>query len=183
MNPAVERLIWVVNGFMVLLFSAADHIATLLLLLSMALFILATPNEQKPWALGAGALAFTASALAPAPVPLFLLVMSLSGWGALFLEKYNKPAMGWNIIRAISLYAVAGLGFTFYKLFGAGTALSSDPQMAQGATYLNALIGIFMYVIPIGFLVMVAQSIWAHPPAPGGRPAQLIGTVRTRGKN
>ncbi len=53
-------------------------------------------------------------------------------------------------------------------------------MMAQGAGYLNAIIGIAMYVIPLGFLAMVAQSVWAHPPTIGN-PTDLITKVRTRG--
>jgi hypothetical protein len=54
-------------------------------------------------------------------------------------------------------------------------------MMSQGAGYLNALIGIGMYVIPLGWLAMLTQSIWAHPPAQG-TPDALITTIRTRGK-
>jgi hypothetical protein len=38
-----------------------------------------------------------------------------------------------------------------------------------------------MYAFPIGALVFMAQSIFAHPPALA-RPEELITTVRTRGK-
>ena len=182
MNPVVERLIWTLNGFLVFLYSTTDHLSTLALLISVGAFLWFSPAEQRSWAIGAGVLSVVASAIAPAPAPLFLLVMSLGGWVALFLENYNRPALRWNVIRGLSLYAIASLGFTLYRGAGA-TSLASDPQMAQGAVYVNSLVGIVMYVIPLGFLVMVAQSIWAHPPAPGGRPAQLIGTIRTRGKD
>ncbi len=63
---------------------------------------------------------------------------------------------------------------------GLGESVLSDPMMAQGAGYLNAIIGIAMYVIPLGFLAMVAQSVWAHPPTIGN-PTDLITKVRTRG--
>jgi hypothetical protein len=53
--------------------------------------------------------------------------------------------------------------------------------MAQGVTDLNMLIGIALYVFPIGFMGWVAQSIWAHPPAPAA-PEDLISAVRSRGK-
>ena len=183
MSPAVERLIWTLNGLLVALFSIADHLPTLILLLSSGAFLWLSPNEQRSWAMGAGVLAVVASGIAPSPAPIFLLVMSLGGWVALYLENYNRPALRWNIIRGISLYAVASLGFTLYRGAGMAQTMASDPQMAQGGVYINSLVGIVMYAIPLGFLVMLAQSIWAHPPAPGGRPAQLIGTIRTRGKD
>ena len=183
MNPALERVIWVVNGLMVVLFSLGDHFLTLALAISMGAFIWFTPREQSSWAISTATLAIVASAFSPPPIPMFLLVMSLAGWVVLFMEKYNLPSTRWNIIRGISLYAVLGLAFAFYKGFNIAGAIATDPQMGQGAIYLNAIIGIALYAVPLGYLVMLAQSIWAHPPTPGGSPASLIGTVRSRGKD
>ena len=183
MNPALERLIWVTNGLIVVLFSTADHLLTLALLASVGAFVWVSPNEQRSWAIGAGVLSVVASAFALSPIPVFLLVMSLGGWVALVMEKYNHPAIRWNIIRGISIYAVSGMGYSLYRGSGASAALASDPQMAQGAVYINMIAGVAMYAIPLIFMGMLTQSIWAHPPAPGGRPAQLISTIRTRGKD
>jgi len=183
MSPTLEFLIWVVNGVLVIFFKSIDSLLSIALLVSLGTFVWFSPDEQRSWAVGAGVLSVVTSVIAPPPVPLFLLVMSFGGWIAFFLEKYNQPAMRWNIIRGMSLYAVAGLGFAGYKGLGLGDLAASDPQMAQGAIYLNAIIGIAMYVIPLGFLAMLAQSIWAHPPIPGGQPDQIIGTIRSRGKD
>lgn len=183
MNPAMERVIWGVNGLMVVLFSLGDHYLTLALFVSVGAFVWLSPNEQRDWAIGMSVLSLVASAFAPAPIPIFLFVMSVGGWAALYMEKYNLPATRWNVIRGISLYAVMGLGYALYKGFDVASAISTDPQMGQGAVYLNAIIGIALYAIPLGFLVMLAQSIWAHPPTPGGSPANLIGTIRSRGKD
>ena len=180
MELLTERLIWIVNGLLAIAYSLIDHITALLFLAAVTLFITTTSNEQRMWALGAGLLSVVASLFAPSPVPLFLLVMILGGWAAVALEKYNPPAQRWNVIRGLALYALAGIGFTLYRNLGLGESVLSDPMMAQGANYLNAIIGIAMYVIPIGFLGMLAQSIWAHPPAPGS-PSDLITKVRTRG--
>lgn len=173
--------VWTLNGFLVLVYYAVDHIQTLLLAVSTLLFVLSISKEQRGWAVGSGAIAITASLIAPAPVPLFLLVMSLAGWAGQWLEQYNKPANHWNTIRGQALYATAGLGFAFYRNFGLGASIADDPMMSQGAGYLNALIGIGMYVIPLGWLAMLTQSIWAHPPAQG-TPDGLITSIRTRGK-
>ena len=183
MNPALERLIWVTNGLMVLLFSTADHLLTLAILASVGAFVWVSPDEQRPWAIGAGVLSVVASVFTLSPTPVFLLVMSFGGWTALIMEKYNRPAIRWNIIRGISIYAVAGMGYSLYRSSGASTALATDSQMAQGAVYINMIAGVAMYAIPLVFMGMLTQSIWAHPPAPGGRPAQLIGRIRTRGKD
>jgi hypothetical protein len=174
-------VIWTINGFLVIVYYAAEHIQTIALAVATILFAAYTSKEQKVWAVGSGAGAILASMLAPAPVPLFLLIMSLAGWAGTWLEQYNKPAQHWNTIRGQALYATAGLGFAFYRNFGLGSSIASDPMMSQGAGYLNALIGIGMYVIPLGWLAMLTQSVWAHPPAQG-TPDALITTIRTRGK-
>jgi len=174
-------LVWTINGFLVLVYYAVDHIQTVLLAVAAILFAAYTSREQRVWAVASGALAILASLLAPATVPLFLLLMSLAGWAGQWLEQYNKPANHWNTIRGQALYALAGLGFALYRDFGLGSSIASDPMMSQGAGYLNALIGISMYVIPLGWLAMLTQSIWAHPPAQG-TPDALITNIRTRGK-
>ena len=174
-------LTWAINGFLVIIYLAVEHVATILLFGSAAAFVAYTPKEQRAWATGSSALAITSSLIGSFPVPLFLLVISLAGWAGQWLEQYNKPSQRWNTIRAQALYSLAGLGYTAYQNLGWANALTSDPSMAQGAGYINTILAIAMYVMPLGFLVMLAQSIWAHPPAPG-KPHEIITAVRTRGK-
>lgn len=181
MNNILERLLWILNGFLIVVYTAVGNLHAIVIAVSSIFFVASTPNEQKAWAMGAAFMALVGALIAPAPVPVFLLLMSLGGWVGLYLEQYNRMAQRWNIIRGQALYALAGLGYSLYRIFGLGSAMSSDPMMMQGAGYLNGLIGIAMYVIPIGFLAWLAQSIWAHPPAPAA-PEELINTVRMRKK-
>ena len=104
----VAGVIWTINGFLVIVYYAADHIQTIALAVAAILFAAYTSKEQKVWAVGSGAMAILASLFAPAPVPLFLLIMSLAGWAGTWLEQYNKPANHWNTIRGQALYALAG---------------------------------------------------------------------------
>jgi hypothetical protein len=175
-------LLWPINGFLALVYLAFEHLVPLTLIASAGWFALSTPAEQRTWAVASSGLAILASFLAPAPVPLFLLVLSLAGWAGLGVERYNRPAQRWNIIRSQALYALAGMGYALYRSLGLDAAMQSDPAMMQGAAYLNGLTGIAMYVIPLGFLAYLAQSIFAHPPAPGS-PEELIRKVRTRRKD
>lgn len=176
-----ERLIWILNGILVILYTAIGNLHAIVIAVSSVFFVISAPQEQKTWAMGAACMALAASLITPAPVPTFLLVMSIGGWVGLYLEQYNRIAQRWNLLRGQALYSLAGLGYFLYRTFGLGSAINSDPMMMQGAGYLNGLIGIAMYVIPIGFLAWLAQSIWAHPPAPA-TPETLINTVRTRGR-
>lgn len=175
----MTTLLWILNGLLVILYTAAGNLHAIMIAVSWVFFVASTPKEQQTWALAASLMSFTASLLAPAPVPAFLVVMSIGGWMGLYLEQYNRTAQRWNIIRGQALYALAGLGFMLYRTFGLGNAIASDPLTMQGSSYLNGLIGIALYVIPIGFLAWLAQSVWAHPPAPAA-PEELINTVRMR---
>jgi hypothetical protein len=180
-SSLTEYLIWIVNGFLAILYSLVDHITALSFSIAMVAFIVTAPREQRSWAMGAGILSIGASLLAPNPVPLFLLIMIGGGWVAVSLEQFNRPAQRWNVIRGIALYALAGVGFMLYRNLGIGDSVMADPMMVQGAGYLNALIGVAMYVIPLGYLAVLAQAIWAHPPTLG-TPADLVTKVRTRGR-
>ncbi|MBI1793381.1 MAG: hypothetical protein HYR70_04230 [Chloroflexi bacterium] len=180
MSQVWTDITWVINGFLAIVYYAADHTLIIALTISAAFFTAYTPKEQKAWSAGSSAMAILASFSTPTPVPLFLLVISLAGWVGQWLEQYNRPAQRWNTIRGLGMYALVGLGFAAYRNLGFGNSVVSDPMIAQGAGYLNAIIGIAMYVIPLGFLAMLAQSVWAHPPS--ATPEDLITKVRTRGK-
>ena len=177
----MSAVYWVVNGFLVLVFFLADHLATVLLLPAAAAFVFITPAAQRSWALGASGLALAASLIAPLPVPVFLVVVALASAAALYLEHYNRPAVHWTVIRGVSLYSLAGLGFALWRGLHVMDSVQADSMMVQGATYLNAIIGIAMYVFPLGIVALLAQSALAHPPV--GRPEDILNQVRTRGKD
>jgi hypothetical protein len=180
MIATFNALTWIVNGFLVIVFFLADHLAIVLLLPAAAAFVVITPAAQRIWAFGASGLALAASLVAPAPVPVFLVVVALVSAAALSLEHYNRPAAHWNIVRSVSLYSLAGLGFAVWQGLHLMDTIQADSMMEQGATYLNAIIGIAMYVLPLGIVVLLAQSVLAHPPV--GKPEDILNQVRTRGK-
>lgn len=179
MSEVWKVLTWELNGILALLFFSLDHVISMTLALSAGGFAARTPREQQYWAYASASLSVLASLLSPQPVPAFLLAISLAGWAAFQLEHYNRPALCWNVIRSQALYALAGIGYSLYRSLGLGAALEADPSMSQGAGYLNALLGIAMYVLPLGFLALLAQTIWAHPPV-RGTPEEVIRRVRTR---
>jgi len=181
MEIVTERFIWVINGFLTVIFFSAGQLHSILLAVSSVFFVLTAPMEQKTWTMASSILCLLASLLAPSPAPLFLLVMALMGWGAVYIEKYNRISQRWTSVRGQALYALLSLGYAAWHTLGLGSGSVADPAMAQGVNYLNMLIGIALYVFPIGFMGWVAQSIWAHPPAPAA-PEDLISAVRSRGK-
>src|ERR1700690_3414203 len=60
-------LIWTVNGFLVIIYYAFDHVSTILLVGSATAFVWYTPKEQRAWAAGSSALAIVSSYAAPLP--------------------------------------------------------------------------------------------------------------------
>jgi len=172
-------LYYLLNGFLALLWLLVDHILLALLIAPLAWLSYTAPDEQRPWTLVASGLAILASAAAPSPVPLLMLVMAAAGWAATRLEQFNAAAARWNTVRGVALYGLAGLAFTIYQDVAARSTESS--LLMQGQVYLSAIAAFAMYLIPLGFLVILAQTLWAHPPAPG-KPAEMIHTIRSRGK-
>jgi hypothetical protein len=172
-------LYYLLNGFLTLLWLVVDHLVLVLLLAPLVWLSHSSPDEQRPWCLGASLLAMLAGAVAPAPVPLMLLVMAASGALVSRLERFNTLSARWNTLRGLALYSLAGLGATLYQDLARENAATG--LLAQGEIYLSTIAAFAMYLIPLGFLALLAQTLWAHPPVPG-KPADLIHTIRSRGK-
>ncbi len=168
--------LWLLNGFLALLWLLLDHILLALLLVPLVWMSLTSPQEQLYWTIASCSLACLASVLAPMPVPLLMVVIAAAGILATHLEQFNPAAARWNTVRGLALYGLAGLGFTVYQSLADS---AGSPLLQQGQVYLSAIAAFAMYLIPLGFLAMLAQSLWAHPPAPG-RPAELIHSIRSR---
>lgn len=180
MSSLLERGIWVVNGALVVLYFAFGNISAIIVAVSSVFFVKSAPNEQKSWTIASSLLSLTGILIAPNPAPIFILIMSMMGWAALYLEQYNKISQRWTATKGQALYAILSLGYSAWMAYGANS-LPGDAGAMQGLGYFNTLAGISLYVFPIGFLTWVTQSIWAHPPAPSS-PENLINTVRGRGK-
>jgi hypothetical protein len=172
-------LYFIVNGFLALLWLLADHILLALLIAPLAWLSYTCPPEQRSWSLASGGMAVLASAVAPAPVPLLSLVMAAAGVLATRLDQFNTTAARWNTVRSLALYSLVGLGFTLFQ--DITRASKGSPLLAQGQVYLSTIASFALYLIPLGYLALLAQSLWAHPPIPG-KPTDLIHTIRSRGK-
>jgi hypothetical protein len=172
-------LYYLANGLLALLWLLVDHLLLVLLVAPLAWLSSSAPDEQRYWTIATGGLAILASVVAPAPVPLLMLVMALAGWLATRLEQFNHAAARWNTLRGLALYSLAGLGFTAFQELAANSI--SSPLLQQGQVYLTAIASFAMYLIPLGFLALLAQTLFAHPPV-SGKPGELIHTIRSRGK-
>ena len=169
--------LWVLNGFLVVLYILAEHWYILALLWPLyRLTMTERPERQGRVGLAAG-LTLLAALLSPPPVPYAVLLMAWAALGALALERHDPLALRWSIAQGLGVYALAGLGSTLWRFVN---WQPPDPATAQGLAYLNAIIAIAMYAIPLGFLALLAQALWVHPPME--RPEDIVTTIRTRGR-
>ena len=169
--------LWVLNGFLAVLYFLAEHWAAVLSLPPLLWLVWTDRPERRGRMAVAAALAWLAGAVAPAPVPYAVLLMAWAGVAAVRLERHDPLALRWSAARALGLYGLMGLGFLVWRAIPWQPA---DPVTGQGLVYVNALVGIAMYAYPLGFLALMAQSAWLHPPME--KPANTIATIRTRGR-
>jgi len=172
-------LLWTVNGFLTLLWLLLDHFWSVSLLILLGVTVRNAPREQRSWTVGTGLLALTAGILSPFPVALLMGVMCLAGQTAVRLDRFNPQNTHWMMVRGLGLYALVGLGFTAYRtlLLPALT----DPALIQGQAYLNAIASIALYLLPLGYLALLAQGLLVHPPVQQGAD-EIIYHFRSRGK-
>jgi hypothetical protein len=188
LEAILQALIWLVNGVLIIAYISIERIVTLALLPALWLFIRDTRRAHYPWALAAGASAAAAGILAPSPAPMLLLVMVLAAFGAVKIEKFDPVDLRWRSIGAIALYSLIGIGFWAYAAMVGGNPLltvgtqvagPAAQTIAQGSSYVGLIAGFAMWVVPVGYLVLIAQRIWIHAPL-GQSPEQMINTVRNR---
>lgn len=169
--------LWLVNGFLAVLYIAAEHWYVVSVVWPLYKLFIDERKERRMMVGAACVLAFLASLLSPFPVPYAVLLMAWAAVGALALERHDPLALRWNVAQGLALYGLAGLGYAVWR---AVPLQAADPAAAQGLMYLNALVGIAMYVMPLGFLALLAQALWVHPPME--RPEDVVSTIRTRGR-
>lgn len=172
--------LWLLNGLLALVYIFAGQWLALAQLLPLGRLLWITPPEQRGWAVAAGVMSILAAFLAPVPVPFWLFAMTLTGAIAVTAERFNPDNLRWRVISGLALYALAGIGFAVFQWLLAHQAQDSL-LLSQGQTYIGILIGVAMYGIPLGYLVLLAQALWAHPPLPG-KPAEIINSLRARGR-
>ncbi len=175
MTVVLRPFVWVLNGMLVTLYVVVSHLPALVAVGAAAFATTFAPEEQRRHAWAAAALASAGALVSGALPALLVAAMAALGAVAVRVEKYNPYTLAWRTIGGLGLYGMMLLGFALYNALGGFPA-------EMGASYLDAIIRIAVYAYPLGFLAMIAQALWVHPPMPGGRPEDLVTTVRTRGK-
>ena len=173
--------ICVLNGLLTITYLLFEHFLAVLLLGPLVWLSISTEKSRRPWMIGASALALGCSIFAPAVIGIWLNVMAIGSIVALRLEKFNPALLRWRIAGGLAAYGLVGIGFLAYTSLSPMLA-DSGGIFSQGQGYLDVIISIAVYVFPLGFIGILVQSIWAHPPVDGGTPEQIIYRVRTRGQ-
>lgn len=180
MNVILQIGLWFLNGLLAILWLIADNLLILATIPLLGVMIWIAPPEQRPWAGAAAGLSLLGMVAVPFPVPALTLLMAGAGVAGYYLEKFNKPTALWTMIRGVALYGLVALGYGIFRRFFLPTA-TLDPTVQQGLGYLSIIASISLYIVPLGFLALVAQALFAHPPLQG-TPEQMIYHYRARGK-
>jgi hypothetical protein len=172
--------IWLLNGFLAVVYLTLENIVTVALIPGLVWLVMLIPVVQRAWILAAAILSIVAGLSAPSVVGIWLLLMVYGSILAIKLEKFNVESLSWRIISGIAAYVLIGLGFSIYQ--GLAPSLS-DPYgtFAQAKGYLDVIITIAVFLGPLGFVGLLVQSLFAHPPLEG-RPEDIVYNVRTRGQ-
>ncbi len=182
-HPWYLPLIWTLNGFLAVVYTAAEHWYLLALAGGVAALYLHPvvqkgAEEHRRWLLGSAVVLLGAVVFSPAAIGALAAGMAWAGLAALRLERFNPRLLYWRIVQGLGLYGLIVLGVLAYHALVA----SAPPEMLGGGqAYLEIIASIALYAYPLGFLAMLAQAVFAHPPV--SRPEDLITTIRTRGKD
>jgi len=171
--------IWVINGLLALTYLTVEHITVVLLAFPLYWLISTTEKAQRPWMIGAGAMALAGAMFGSLAVGIWLLLMASASVLVIRLEKFNPHTLRWRVAGGIAAYALIGLGAAIYKLLA--PSMMSDSFFAQGQVYLSTIVGVATIIAPVGFLGMLVQAVWAHPPL-DGTPEDMFSQIRTRGR-
>lgn len=171
--------VWMVNGFLALVWLLAENGWSVLLCVVLGVTVWRAPQAQQRWTLGTALLALLAGLLSPFPTALLLTVMAAAGQTAIQLDKFNPQNTHWTMVRGLALYALVGLGFSAYRVLVLPGI--DDVDLQQGQVYLTAIGSIALYLFPLGYLALLAQGLFVHPPVEG-RADEVVFRYRSRGK-
>ncbi len=173
-------LIWALNGFLLIAYILLEYWTVVLLIAPLTWLTVTTGKSRRPWMLFSCGAALLTAIFAPPVIGVWLLLMAAGSVAALKLERFNPDLLRWRVAGGLAAYALVGLGFLAYRSLA---PVLADPSgfFAQGQGYLDVIIGIAVYIFPLGFLGMLVQAIWVHPPIEGASPEDIIYRAQTRG--
>lgn len=172
-------LTWALNGLLVIAYVMAAHLPALCLIPALTWLTADIEEERRPWMMAATGFSVTAALFAPLVVGVWLNLMAYGSILAIKVEKFNRPTLRWRVVSGLTAYGLIGLGFMVYQALTPMIAEESG-FFAQGQGYLNVIISLAVWIMPVGFLGLLVQAVWVHPPQ-AQSPGKTIEHIRTRG--
>lgn len=170
---------WVLNGLLVILYVMSEHVPALLIIPAMTWLTADIEDDRRPWMMAASALSLVAATFAPVVVGAWLNLMAYGSIIAIKVEKFNRSTLRWRVVSGLTAYALIGLGFLVYQALT--PMLATDGGLfSQGQGYLNVIVSLAVWIMPLGFVGLLVQAVWVHPPQ-AQSPGQTIEHIRTRG--
>ena len=173
-------LTWTLNGFLVILYIMSEHVSALLVIPALTWLTADIESDRRPWMMAASALSLIAALFAPIVVGVWLNIMAYGSTIAIKVEKFNRSSLRWRVVNGLTIYALIGLGFKIYQALTPILAADSE-AFAQGQAYLNVIINVAIWVVPLFVVALLVQTVLIHPPE-SQRPGETINQIRTRGK-
>jgi hypothetical protein len=173
-------LTWVLNGGLVIAYVITEYLIALLLIPGLTWLTADMEEERRGWMGAASLLSISSALFAPLVVGVWLNLMAYGSLLAIRIEKFNRSQLRWRVVSGQSAYALIGLGFFAYE--GLAPLITSDSALfAQGQGYLNVIINLAVWIMPLGYVGLLVQSVWVHPPE-AQTPEETLTHLRTRGR-
>ena len=173
-------LTWVVNGFLVILYTMAEYVLALFLIPAMIWLTVDIEDSRRPWMMATSLLTMTVAFFAPPVVGVWLNLMGYASILAILVEKFDRASLRWRVVGGLTTYSLVGLGFLIYQVLTPVLAAEGG-LFAQGQGYLNVIISIAVWLAPLAYLGILVQGVLVHPPEPKA-PGDTIHQIRTRGR-
>ncbi len=190
-------LVYELNGWLYILFLVVKNAAVVVVLcFAAACTWIERAGQGATRVLTVIALAATivAALSVPMPIPAVLAAM----WGfvplVLALDPVGGGTLAWRAKSGILLYTGACVAYVVY-IRGtarvtpeawaalAGGVEEARAVLAQSRAYISTMANIALYVLPAGYMSLMAQALLAHPmpSAPFRTMAERVRLIRTRG--
>ncbi|MEA2008395.1 MAG: hypothetical protein U9O54_04685, partial [Chloroflexota bacterium] len=173
-------IIWTLNGLLTILYVMTEYVPALLIIPALTWLTADIEDDRRPWMVAASALSLAAALFAPLVVGVWLNIMAYGSIVAIRVEKFNRSTLRWRVVSGLTAYALIGLGFLVYQALTPVITASSE-IFSQGQSYLNVIISLAVWIMPLGFVGLLVQAVWVHPPQ-AQAPGQIIEQIRTRGR-
>ena len=182
-----QFFIWSTNGFLLSLYLVWTYKWTSLI----ALFALLTAFKLSKWigkheAAILGKWIYTSFLLLaivsislPETHGFLCALIVISSIVAIRLDQFHPAQSAWKFVYGAVGYSLVGGGYLLFNdFFTQGTTM--DGFLLQGQNYLGVLVGVLMYLFPIGYIALLFKDMLLHKQQMA--PVQMMNIIRRDGQ-